>query len=485
MRFSITEEFSIRDNPLIKRYFYEQFRKEIFSRSVFAYLLILFTLTLYCFLVYPMMSERPKDSVKIFHFCVLAMQFLMVFAMGLNNCVLSIVKEKEQKTHEFFKTLPMQYKDILVGKLFGPNLILHFLQIPTLALSFVSGLACGFHLKSILYVYYILFLGGATLQIAALFLSTFLKKQASSNLFIVFIILTGFSWIAGGVLLVYENKPIPPLYLFGQRIPLILYFTLMCVFLTKVFSLGTLQKLRNEQASPFTRTHALAIFAVFYFLTMISTKETSDFLATLTLFMFPGKNIILFFLCVALTPDYAAALAWLKKQKSSSENFIKDGMYNAGSPPHVFAGLCYLFSMLFCVFLIAIDPSKISTEYMSNPRLGMLFFHNFLLLILFLTIFQYGCLLNKHDSYSTGAKTLMISIVVILVILPETFNIFTSLFVAAMDFSKKPDTFSAEVYRKGMQSITYSVLLCTLSLYLLHLKYKYMGKVHEDEVLHI
>ena len=434
---------NIFSNPIVLKNLRSQMRQERLIGISVGYIGFLILICFLNFLVHYGEAEYAFSIdlaavCKSIHLCLLILQFCLYFIFGFNTSSSAIVKERDQRTYEFFKTLPMSYKDIIIGEMIGPTLTIHYLQLITIPLTVITGLVAGVSMLVMAKLYIVLVFGGFFLNALGLLASSMAKKQSSVNLVIICTIglLVGAPCIGMGIYKGYEANFVSllsPVTLFVQyfspyyrvdgfnthisffalKMPILIYTCLIYTCLGITFLAGTFRKLRDETAPPFSRKKAPFLFLIFEliligFMRDVFRIEDLPAMESFSVF-FQISWFVLIGLSLMLTPDYASVFAWLRSKKRGGKQLVFDLFSHSGSPILIVSIIGYLIMMIVGLSVYAYLPTpfifagSITAKFALG--LGMLLGY----LLAYLLIAQLGALLSKEKGpvMSTAFVTIL------------------------------------------------------------------------------
>lgn len=450
----MTKPMNIFSNPIIRRNLVSQMRRERLIGVSVSYVGLIVLICLFICLWYYAEHNSSLNLTAIcksMHLSLLILQFVLYFVVGFNLSSLAIVREREQGTYEFFKTLPMSYGNIIIGTMIGPTLFTHWLQLITFPLTIFSGLLGKVPILVMVKLYIVLAFGGFCLNALGLLVSSMARKQSPVNL----CVLSGMALFIGvpciGIA-IYEGYEanyvslLSPITLFLQyflpyygekafnscisffelKVPILVYTCLIYACLGTTFLVGIFRKLKDETALPFSRRHVLFLFLIFEviligFMRDVFRLEDFSPMESLSAF-FQISWFVLLGLSLISTPDYASVFAWLRNRKAGTKQLLNDLFTHSGSPILGISILGYLIMAIVGLSAYAYLPHPFVFGYGVMARfvvaLSMLFGY----LLAYLILAQLAALLSKEHGLTLG-----IAFVLILYILPFLLAGFSSL----------------------------------------------------------
>ena len=112
----------------------------------------------------------------------------LLIAGGL-YCLQSIHREKELNTFDYQRVTRLTPFELVIGKLFGPPIMMYFLVLCTMPLVLIGAFTSETSISNLFAAYLLFVLGVITYHTLALFISLFLPKGSSAGAVIVFLIL--------------------------------------------------------------------------------------------------------------------------------------------------------------------------------------------------------------------------------------------------------------------------------------------------------
>lgn len=366
------EEKLMNINPIIRRHVISQFRQGKLAGITLAgfFLPILICIFNLLFL-YGNHPYRPFDIREVSrntYIWLLAIQFFLYFAFGINSIGMSVVSEKETHTYEFFKTLPLKYREILLGKAIGPNILLHYVELIMVPFVLVAGWLANIPFVVTLQIYLLLAFLIFFISSLGIFVSLIVMRRAAVNLTVLgAVVILGLTstffaetYREYGANFLSLFSPVTifryylnPYFRWGQsyqlngvisfyalKVPILLYTCLVYALLGTAFICGASKKIKNEQAPPFRRKIIIPFFLGFELLLLgfmkdifsINNQQGRITSVSSLLFFFCIGWFVLFFLGLLLTPDYQNITLWAKNRTGTARKFIRSLLSEDTSP---------------------------------------------------------------------------------------------------------------------------------------------------------
>jgi len=263
---SITKILFVK-NPLIKRYSYSVLRPSQFWIYLTIYIAVVALLLFINYSSYKTKTgaDKNEEFYNNVYYQLIVLQVITLWIWAAINSKSALTTELSDKTYDFFRLLPLSAMQKTTGILLGRNL----LPILFAAINVILTLVFGFLGKrSIsLQLQVILLLISSSLFINTLALlssSTTVKKRGKTSI-IVWIL---FLFFAGPLLLRFIFLPthqpfgknneveIYPVKFYNIEIPILLFITLVCLYMSLWNILGILRKFTFETEPIFSRKGA-------------------------------------------------------------------------------------------------------------------------------------------------------------------------------------------------------------------------------------
>ncbi len=431
---------SILSNPIFRQNLISRMRPQrllVITVAYLAFISLIFILTV---LGYTAGTAGPLDvpSVcKTVHLSLLILQFAIYWIVGLSLCSASVVRERNERTIEFFETLPLSYRDMVIGKLTGPCVLLHYLQLITVPIVVLTGLVGHVSLMVMVKLYIVLVLGSLWLNALGLVASTLTKKQSSINLFVLLTVILSLVVPCIGIT-AYERcsanyisllSPVThfihwfaPYYgeagfnsqisFFGFELPVLGYTCLVYLCLAAIFLNAAVRKFRDEEAQIFSPGKGMLLFIIFViglvgFMPDALLSVRREHMVNFSIF-FQLSWFVLLCLGLFLTPGCASLFAWvrgpadrglprLRRFLTGSESpILKTGIAGFAVMTAVGCAACAYLPPPYVIDLAAAGKMAVG--------LGILLGH----LLLYLLLAQYATLASREKGLALGMVMVLV-----------------------------------------------------------------------------
>lgn len=170
-------------NPEIKRNIRSRLRRGKILGGVILYLILLLLIAyiMYQFSYRTANIEARQEYMKNLYFVILGLQFFVSLVMGAVICSSSIVSEREKKSYDFLRMLPIHPIWLTIGKLIGVPILVYLLLFLTLPISLICVLMGGVSGEVFLITYTVLLFCGLFAHSLGLFFSSLAPKSSWSN----------------------------------------------------------------------------------------------------------------------------------------------------------------------------------------------------------------------------------------------------------------------------------------------------------------
>jgi len=294
MKMSSITKILIVKNPLIRRYSFSLFRPSQFWIYLTIYIAIV---ALFLFINYSSYKTKTGSAMneefynKVYY-QLLVLQVITLWIWAAINSKSALTTELSDKTYDFFRLLPLSAMQKATGILLGRNLLPILFAAINFILTFVFGLLGTISIFLQLQVLLVLISISLFINTLALLASSTTVKKRGKTSIIVWIL---FLFFVGPMLLRFIF--LPTHYPFGKNneveiylvkfynieIPILLFITFVCLYLSIWNILGILRKFTFESEPIFSRKGAFLyllgyeFIAIGLFLPFLSEKTIYPF----------------------------------------------------------------------------------------------------------------------------------------------------------------------------------------------------------------
>ncbi len=248
--------YKIFSNPLIQRYRYSVMRPRQLWIYATIYAIIIFLLL--------MLNSAAGNTAKDIYIQFLLFQALILFIWAVYNSGSAIGEEITNKSYDFFRMLPLTAHQKISGIIIGKNLINGLFAAINFILLLLFGMAGKVRFSLLYQTILVLIAGTLAINLASLLFSLNVKKRNSNSrvaIILLVIITAPFLIGATAALCDEEISESTAVRFYQTRIPVLLFITLIFLYLSGWAYQGILRRFTKEKEPLFSGKGAI-LFAV-------------------------------------------------------------------------------------------------------------------------------------------------------------------------------------------------------------------------------